>query len=169
MNTTPDPNLPSSLPSPESGRLPEPQTGAPLVIPVIAEQAFVQREVVTSGRVRLTKVVHEHEEPIDFTLQHDEVVVERVPVNQFVADDAGVPVARYEGDVMVVPVLREVVVKRLLIVEELRVTKKQVPTRQTQTVQLRQEEIRVDRLPGQDGNPTGAAPAANPAGPPSQA
>jgi uncharacterized protein (TIGR02271 family) len=157
MNTTPDPNYSAAAAAAAA------QTGAPLVIPIIQEQAYVQREVVTSGRVRLTKLVHEHEEPIDFTLQHEEVLVERVPVNQFVADDAAMPMMRYEGDVMVVPVLKEVVVKRTLIVEELRVTKQRVTTQQTQSVTLRQEEVRVDREGGPADSPATSPPDSAPA------
>jgi uncharacterized protein (TIGR02271 family) len=141
MNTTPDPSLGDS-----TTRLPSLPGTPPLVVPVIEETAVIHREVVESGRVRLSKTVQEHEEAIDLTLLHEEVQVERVPINQYVADDAAAPAVRYEGDTLVVPVVREVVVKRLLLVEELRVTKHQVETQQTQHVTLRHEQVQVDRL-----------------------
>jgi stress response protein YsnF len=73
------------------------------------------------------------------------VKVERVPINAFVADGATLPGVRYEGDTMIIPVVREVVVKRMLVVEELHVTKHEVPTQESHTVVLRQESVQVHR------------------------
>ncbi|WP_375433952.1 YsnF/AvaK domain-containing protein [uncultured Hymenobacter sp.] len=141
MDTTTD-----SFSADASGRLPTPSLTTPLVVPVIEEHTVVHREMVESGRVRLSKIVHEHEEAIDLALQHEEVNVERVPRNQYVADEATAPAMRYEGDTLVIPVVREVMVKRLLLVEELRVTKHQVQTQETQRVTLRSEQIQVERI-----------------------
>ena len=117
----------------------------PMVLPVIEEHAVVAREVVESGRIRITKTVQEHEHPISVALQHDEVEVERVPVNQFVADDVPLPGSRQEGEVTVIPVLREVVVTRVLLVEEIRIRKRVVEAQHTDTVSLRQEAIQINR------------------------
>ena len=135
------------------------EAGAPLVVPVIEETAYITREVVETGRVRLTKTVTERPETLPLSLRRDEVQVERVPVNQFLPDGAPAPGSRYEGEILVVPVLREVMVKRLLLVEELRVTNRRAVTEEPQTVLLRHEEVHVERLP-----PRPAAVAA--AGPP---
>jgi uncharacterized protein (TIGR02271 family) len=140
MSTTPDPSA-TDVPN----RLSLDST-APLVLPVIEERAVVRREVVESGRVQLTKTVQEHQEALDLTLQHEEVQVERVPLNQYVPDDAPAPTVRYEGNTLIVPVVREVMVKRLLLVEELHVTKQQVQTQETQHVTLRHEHVQVNRL-----------------------
>ncbi|HEX8426883.1 YsnF/AvaK domain-containing protein [Hymenobacter sp.] len=129
-----------------SDRLSDTPLTTPLVVPVIEEHAVVHREMVESGRVRLSKLVQEHEEAIDLTLQHEEVNVERVPLNQYVADETAAPAVRYEGDTLIIPVVREVVVKRLLLVEELRVTKHQVQTQETQSIMLRSEQIQVERI-----------------------
>ena len=127
----------------------------PMVLPVIEEQALISREVVESGRLRIRKTVQQVEQPVQVTLQHDEVQVEHVPVNQFVADDAPLPGSRQEGDVLIVPILREVVVTRVLIVEELHISKRVVEEDFTSTVQLRQEQIQVERdslTPDSTGN-----------------
>lgn len=147
MDTTTDP-----FPADTTGRLSSTPNTLPLVVPVLEERAVIQRDIVESGRVRLSKTVHEHEEAINMTLQHEEVQVERVAINQFVADDASTPVVRYEGDTLIVPVVREVIVKRLLLVEELRVTKHQVQTQETQNVTLRHEQVEVNRF-APDGTP----------------
>lgn len=151
MNDTPHP-LPNNTPSgpgEASPRLALPAEAASRVLPVLEERAVVRREVVEAGRVRITRRVHEHEEEVPVPLQHEEVEVERVPLNQTLPAGAPAPVTRYEGDTMIIPVLREVAVveTRLLLVEELRVTKRQVATLHTEPVHLRREELTVERLP----------------------
>ena len=116
-----------------------------MLLPVIEEQAIVGRETVETGRLRIRKTVQQVEQPVQVVLQHDEVEVEHVPINQFVADDAPLPGSRQEGDVLIIPILREVVVTRVLIVEELRVSKRIVEEPFTSTVQLRQERVEVLR------------------------
>ena len=66
-------------------------------------------------------------------------------VNRYV-DEA--PAVRYEGDTMIVPVLREemVVTKRLLLVEELHVRTQVLTTHAPQTVALRHEEVTYERV-----------------------
>ncbi|GAB4019355.1 hypothetical protein GCM10028808_56850 [Spirosoma migulaei] len=115
-----------------------------LLIPLISEQLQVSKQVIETGRVRLTKTVHQHEQDIQIPLLQEDVVIERVAMDQLVDH---VPVARQEGDTMIYPVLKEevVILKRLRLVEEIRVTRRQVQTTDTQTVSLRQEEITVER------------------------
>ena len=141
-----------------SGQQPTADT---LVLPVLEERLVVQREVVETGRVRLTRRVHETAEEVTVPVQHDEVQVERVPLNQTLPAGAPVPTTRYEGDTLVIPVLREVAVveTRLLLVEELRVTKQQMTTQHTEAVHLRREEITTERISSlpESAAPNGAA------------
>lgn len=114
------------------------------VIPVIHEEAVFDKKVVETGKVRISKRIREFEETIDEPLFREEVVVERVPVNQFVEARPGV---RQEGDVMIIPVVEEQVFvqKRLVLVEELRVRKQVVETHQPQRITLLKEEVDVTR------------------------
>jgi uncharacterized protein (TIGR02271 family) len=107
----------------------------PAVIPVIQEQATVQKRVVETGRVRIAKHVREYEEIVDVPHFQEEVKVERVPVNQFV--DA-VPEVRTEGETTIIPVVEEryVVEKRLFVVEELHVRKERHETHNPQKVRV---------------------------------
>jgi stress response protein YsnF len=59
------------------------------------------------------------------------------------------PVTRQEGQMTIYPVVKEVLVvqKRLLLIEEIRVTRQQTQTQDTQTVRLRREEMTVERTP----------------------
>lgn len=114
------------------------------VVPVVGEELTVDKRVVESGRVRIAKRVREDERTIDVPVFRETVEVERVAVNQFVAEPPGI---RYEGETMIIPVLREelVVEKRLMLVEELRVTKRQTETSSPQQVTLLREEIQIER------------------------
>lgn len=119
--------------------------GERVVVPVIAEELVVERQTVETGRVRVSKRVNERVEVVDEPLVLEEVHVERVPVDRVV--DGPVPV-RYEGDTMIVPLFEEVLVveKRLVLKEELHITKRRREERRPQEVRLRSEEARVERL-----------------------
>jgi uncharacterized protein (TIGR02271 family) len=120
-----------------------------LVIPVIMEEIDVQKQLVETGKVRITKVVHERKAVVDEPLLQDEVEVERVPIERLVEE--AIPV-RYEGDTMIVSVLEEVLVveKRLMLKEELHIRKRRVERHQPQCVTLRHEEARVERINPQE-------------------
>jgi stress response protein YsnF len=70
----------------------------------IEEAAFLDKRVVETGKVRISKRISEREELIDEPLFREEVTVERVPINQYVDQP---PQVRHEGDVMIIPVVQE--------------------------------------------------------------
>ena len=119
--------------------------GGAVVVPIVAEQLEVQKRKVEGGGVRIRKTVHEREEVVDEPLMREEVQVRRVPVNKVV--DGPVPV-RHVGDTMIVSLLEEVLVveKRLMVKEELHITKEQVESYRPQRVRLRTEEAVVERV-----------------------
>ena len=120
------------------------------VVPVVAEQLKVGREAVETGRVRVTKLVREDKTVVDEPTFTEEVVVERVPIGRFVET---APAPRQEGDTTVYPVLEEVLVveRRLRLKEEVRITKRTSETRDRQTVTLRSEDVKIDRIPPRTG------------------
>ena len=113
-------------------------------IPIIEEKAFVEKRIVETGKVLISKRVSEHEEIIDEPLLHEQVSVERIAVNQFVEAH---PEIRHHGDTMIIPVVEErlVVSKRLFLVEELHVKKQVIETHQPQQVTLLKTEVDVKR------------------------
>jgi uncharacterized protein (TIGR02271 family) len=119
--------------------------GGAVVVPVVAEQLEVQKRKVESGGVRIRKTVSEREEVVDEPLMREEVQVRRVPVNKVV--DGPVPV-RHVGNTMIVSLLEEVLVveKRLMLKEELHITKEQVESYRPQRVRLRTEEAVIERV-----------------------
>ena len=114
------------------------------VVPVVEETAVVRKERVVTDRVRLRKRVHEDEEVLDIPVQTEAIEVERVPVGRWLDAPAEV---RREGDTTVFPVVEEVLVaeKRLRLVEEVRVTRRQETRRVQERVALRREEVVVER------------------------
>ena len=122
-------------------------------IPVVEEQVRINKKTVETGRVNIYKDVHEEDVTVDVPTVHEEVNVERVPINEFV--ESAPPSVRYEGDVMIIPVLHEelVLVKRLKLVEELHVTKRKIETHEAQHVTLRKEEVNVNRVAPGGENP----------------
>ncbi len=127
-------------------------------LPVIEEQLQVGKKVVETGSVRINKIVHEEEVKVETPVVVEKLDIERIPINQYV--ESAPPAVRYEGDVMIVPILEEVVVvqKRLRLVEELRITKRQEHTQVSQPVILRREEVTVERRDNPDVLNTGTVP-----------
>lgn len=116
-----------------------------IVLPVLEEEVVVGKREVERGRFRLTKHVTERDVLVDHPLMHEHVNVERVPVNQMVDTP---PDIRYEGETMIVPVLEEVVVVevRLMVREEIRITRQREEVHQPQHVTLRREELNIDSI-----------------------
>lgn len=114
-------------------------------IPVIEERARIDKEIRETGEVHIEKQVHRGEVALDLPTIHEEAEVERVEINQYV--DTPPPAVRYEGDKMIIPVLKEVLVveKRILVVEELHITKHRTEEMSQQKIELLREEIRVER------------------------
>ena len=125
----------------DDNNLTQDETG--MIIPVIEEHLVVDKKVIESGKIVISKQVEETPESVNIELLHDEHVVEHVSVNELV--DA-VPAVRYEGDTIVIPVMKEVLVKRILLVEEIRITKRTVQTNEQHEFTLRKEKVQVERV-----------------------
>lgn len=132
-----------------------------LVVPVVEEELSVTKQRIERGGVRIVKTVSERVETVDIPLLEEQTEVERVAVNRMVES---APPVRFEGDVMVVPVLEEVIVteKRLMLREELRIRKRQVEVSKPQQVTLRREEVNVERFTsGANRTPTPVSDSSN--------
>ncbi len=116
-----------------------------LMIPVIEEYLTIEKEVVETGRVLLTKTAVQAEQLVDTELTSDEVGIVRVPMNVYV--DAPPPV-RQEGDTTIIPILAEVAVvqKRLVVIEEVRITKRQTQSVAHHKVPLQRDEVLIERI-----------------------
>jgi uncharacterized protein (TIGR02271 family) len=132
---------------PAEAAAPSVDAAPPRTLPVLEEVVEVRKEWVDRGGYRLSKRVETLEETIDEVLRTSEVRIERVPVGRTLADGV-VPEFRREGDTFVLPVVEEILVteKRLVLREEIRVTRLEGTMRAPQTVSLRREAIVIERL-----------------------
>ncbi len=123
------------------------------VVPILEEELLVEKRQIERGGVRIVKTVSERTETIDLPLMEEQTEVERVAINRIVET---APPVRYEGDVMIVPLLEEVIVteKRLMLREEIRIRKRQFETHKPQEVVVRREEATIERFRSDDAPPT---------------
>ena len=125
-------------------RAPPERTVSEEAVPLSEEILSVGKRTVETGRLRIATVVHEREEIVEQDLSSETVEVLRVPVGRPV--DAA-PEPRYEGDVLIVPILEEelVVTKRLVLKEELHIRKQATRRTERVTETLRSEDAVVTR------------------------
>lgn len=126
----------------------EPGESATRSLPVLEERLEVSKREVETGRLRLQKRVREEEQTVDEPLLADEIIIERVPVNRLVEQP---PATRVEGDTTVIPLFEEQIVlqKRLVLREEVRVTRHRIERRAAEVVTVRREEVTIDRIDGE--------------------
>lgn len=116
-----------------------------LTVPVLEEQAYLSKETVTTGRVRVVTHSETIERLAEATLHSEAVEVTRVPIDQPVT--GALPQVRTEGEVTIVPILEEVLVveKRLVLKEELHIRRRPTVEQVEVPVTLRRQTARVER------------------------
>ena len=114
------------------------------VVRLAEEELSISKRTVSTGSVRLSTHVEEHLELVRETLLRTDVVMERVPVDRVVDQ---VPQIRTEGDTLVYPIVEEVLVKQLVLREEVRITRRQTSAPFAQEVTLRRVRADVDHVP----------------------
>ncbi|WP_458096506.1 DUF2382 domain-containing protein [Roseomonas sp. WA12] len=91
---------------------------AETVLPIVEETLHLGKRLVETGRVRVSLSTSVEEEVLRETLLRRHAEVERRPVGRTITE---VPRVRQEGDVVIIPVVEEVLVveKRLVLKEEI--------------------------------------------------
>lgn len=118
-------------------------------VPISEEVLTVDTRRVETGRgVRVHKTVHTGAVQIDETLAREELAVRHVAIDRTLAQDETLPATRYEGDVLIVPVLEEVVVveRRIRLKEELHITRITREENFSRTVEVKTEAVRIERF-----------------------
>ena len=114
-----------------------------VTVPIIEEQVHIDTVKKVTGKVRIVKSVTSETVQIEEPYTQENVAVERIAINEYVEE---VPSAvRYEGDTMIIPVLQEVLVKKTLLVEELRITQVRDSSSEPKEVTLRKENVDIQR------------------------
>jgi uncharacterized protein (TIGR02271 family) len=121
------------------------------VIPVIEEFLTIDKEVVETGKVYISKRSDVKDATVNIPLIKEGYTVERHPVKGRILDKA--PETRHEGDTMIIPVVQEVLVieKKYEVIEEVHVIKTKTEVPHIQQVPLLKEEVIVERVPVDPG------------------
>ena len=119
------------------------------VISLAEEQLSVEKRQVVTGKVRVRTETEEIEETVRLDLAQEHVEVTRVRLDRVVES---APPIRTDGDVTIIPVLEErlVVEKRLVLVEEIHVSRRTTTTETNLPVTRRKQHAVIDRLPPGD-------------------
>lgn len=135
-----------------------------VTIPVVEESASVAKRTVETGQVRVALSTDVEQVLVRETLRGRRVEVERVAIGRTLAEGESPPGTREEGDTLVIPVVEEtaVVVKRLVLREEVRL--RFVPTEAAfeEEVAVRRQRATVERIAPADREHGRTHPAPNP-------
>src|SRR3954463_15284255 len=137
--------------------MPENARPREVVIPLAEETVSVSKREVETGRVQVVLTTDTETVIAREMLRGRRVEVERVTINQTLPDGAPAPQSREEGDTLVIPVVEEVavVVKRLVIREEVRLRIIPTETPFEEAVSVRRQKATVDRTaPSAEDSPT---------------
>ena len=128
------------------------QISEPEILPVIKEELVIEKRPVLDGRVRVTTQTEHVDEVARVRLDADQVEIERVPIGRDITE---MPDVRYEGNVTIVPVVEEVLVveKRLILKEEVRITRRTTSETVEVPVTLRKQRVHIERSDGTSTSP----------------
>lgn len=114
-----------------------------IVVPVIEESLHIEKETIEKSKVKIRKEVVEEIVDMNIPLEEEHIHIERIPKNEYVDD---IPSAiRQEGDSTVISVLKEVVEKRTILVEEVWVKKDIAQSEASVHENIRKENLNIER------------------------
>ena len=121
-----------------------------LILPLYEEDIAFSKRKLTTGVVRVALTTASRAALVDEELAREDVQVDRVRIDKVVAE---MPQTREEGNTTIIPVVEEIVVveRRLVLREEIRITRARSVTRHTETVLLRTQQATVERVQSDDG------------------
>ena len=116
------------------------------VLRLHAERLDIERRTQTTGQVSVATVTRTHKHAIDEMLTREHVEIEHVEIGRMIDEIPGI---REEGDTLIIPVVDEVavVVRRLRLTKEIRVTRVRSVRHHQEVVELRRQEAVVTRSP----------------------
>lgn len=115
-----------------------------IIIPVHEEEISIDKVKVETGQVIIEKDVIDEQVTKEISLKKNQVGVTHVPKNQEVT---AVPQVRREGNVTIIPVVKEVVVvsKKLVLIEEIHI-EQQISTEVEEVkATVRKERVTIQR------------------------
>lgn len=116
-----------------------------VVLPIVEERLTISKELIETGKIQIRKRVSEDEVSINIPVILEGYEVQRKPGSPQLL--LRYPHIRHEGDNIIIPVVREVIVteKRYEVVEEIHLTKTISSVPHLQQVVLKKESVEVNR------------------------
>ena len=132
------------------------------VIPVAEETITISKRQVEVGQVRVSLTTDVEQMVAREMLRGRKVEVERVAVGRTLAEGETPPQTREDGDTLIIPVVEEVavVVKRLVLREEVRLRFVQTEVPFEQEVDVRRQRATVERVAPDAASTPNETPAA---------
>lgn len=121
------------------------------VIPVVQEKTVVEKTPTVRGSLQVHVRSRTREERLSIPVSAEDTEVRRVHIDRFVESP---PPVRQEGDVIIVPLVEEVVVvqRRLKLREEVHLIRHTTTRHVERRVELRSEHASVSRPTGNQGD-----------------
>jgi stress response protein YsnF len=119
-----------------------PDSQPDVVIPVIEESLNIAKKLKDGEKIKVSKTVTVEEEQVRIPLVTERLDIQRKEINRFV-DQKTSPYESEEG--WVIPVYREVVEKRLMLVEEILIKRLQEEHIEEGVVPLQKERVEIRR------------------------
>ena len=132
------------------------------VIPLAEETIAISKRQVELGQVRVSLTTDVEQMVAREMLRGGRVEVERVALGRTLAEGETPPQTREDGDTLIIPVVEEVavVVKRLVLREEVRLRFVQTEVSFEQEVDVRRQRATVERVVPDAASTTNETPAA---------
>ena len=128
---------------------PQPASGEEQRLPLIEEHASLDKARVLDSRISIERTTTSAEELLETELARDEVEIKHIAKNQPVEDDYSAEV-RYEGDLLIIPVIEERVeiIRRRVLKEEVHIRKIKKVEPYQQNVLIRSQEVKIRKEKG---------------------
>jgi uncharacterized protein (TIGR02271 family) len=112
---------------------------------LLAEEISVEKQVVETGRLRVSRQTHTREVAVDEDLLRESAEIETVPIGRRIFE---IPSVRHEGETTIVPIVEEILhtERRLILKEEVRITRRKTTEQFHDRVTLRYQEAVVTRV-----------------------
>jgi uncharacterized protein (TIGR02271 family) len=112
---------------------------------LLAEELSVGKEAVETGRVRVSTQTHTREVAVDEDLLRESAEIETIPIGRQIFE---MPSVRHEGETVIVPIVEEILhtERRLILKEEVRITRQKTTEQFHDRVTLRYQEAVVTRV-----------------------
>jgi len=112
---------------------------------LLAEELSVGKEAVETGHVRVSKQTHTREVAVEESLLRESAEIETIPIGRQIFE---MPSVRHEGETIVVPIVEEILhtERRLILKEEVRITRRKTTEQFHDRVTLRYQEAVVTRV-----------------------